>query len=164
MTSKLDLRKSFNPLVTKAENLLIDQQKMREIFYDSYGKREMKDAAKKEQNKNILAEMSGDGANVYALWSRSQKSNQWELKYIGQRSRTGIKRRLHEHLFFKHEKTGSQLEKIKGELKMNKVIGITTIAIIPNELRSAVEESLIIKSEKGLRNGLWNVHGSKRRK
>ncbi|AOW16725.1 hypothetical protein LPB03_04255 [Polaribacter vadi] len=65
------------------------------------------------------------------LYEKKNKK-EWELKYIGQRKSKFIKDRLRQHLFKKHNKTGTQLDKVLLELKKVNEIGIKLFSVIPD--------------------------------
>lgn len=108
-------------------------------------------------NSQILGQVLKGGANIYALWIKRGEAAFWELVYIGQRKDTQIRSRIQQHLFKKHERTGSQLTNVQDALNSGYQIGVTVILVKPDELRTAVEERMItVMKKKGL--CTWNIH------
>jgi len=152
MIKQLDCTDEFNELVGNCESALFNQEKI-EFYHKGCELEEMKKAFKQNiEQMNLL----DSNTNIYALWSKSINGD-WNLKYIEQRKRGSIKQRIREHLFYKNEKTGSQLKNIQKEIKNGNNIGVTVVAVFPDELRSAIEESLISKQDN---KSLWNIHSS----
>ena len=94
-------------------------------------------------NDATIAQEVGDGANIYAIWSRASNSDQWEVMYIGQRSKGKVIERIKQHLFKTPNGTQSKLAKVKELVAINHQIGISTILITPDPLRLSVEDQLI---------------------
>jgi|LakMenEpi03Aug12_release.lakeMendotaPanAssembly.Ray.scaffolds.fasta_scaffold880501_1 hypothetical protein len=80
--------------------------------------------------------------NIYGLLTKKDNS-EWELRYVGQRKSNDITQRLRQHLITKHERTGSQLEKVKKELESNIQVGIKLTSVLPDKLRHYYEEKLL---------------------
>ncbi len=60
--------------------------------------------------------------NLYALCVKKMNS-EWKIKYIGQRKCEGILTRLRQHLLDNNDgKTGSKLDNVKKELKINRTL------------------------------------------
>jgi hypothetical protein len=102
----------------------------------------------KQNNENMLPK---NNANVYAIYVNQ------ELVYIGQTKSSLSTTRLTNHLFYKHEKTGSKLAKVKESIKESKTISISYISVEPESLRHYIEDELIKKYT--LTNTLWNIQG-----
>jgi hypothetical protein len=155
---KLDLTKQFDLLIFEAEKELTEEGNVCEIEYKT--NKITKEVLGKayEYNAKTLDKILEGGANIYALWVKKAGTNKWLLMYIGQRKLQFIRSRLVQHLFQKNEQTGSQLEKIKKEVKEKNKIGVTVIKVLPDELRQSVEERLIGIS-KTKNNCFWNIHG-----
>lgn len=154
---EVDLTKDFNKLVRRCKSLLFKQNDIIPIRYSSH-KKNIRERVKESRNinKEAISKLVNNGANIYALWIKRAKGK-WELKYIGQRKESGIRERLCQHLFSKHKKTGSQLEKIKREVRENHKIGVSCIRVVPDAMRSSVEEGLISRHKGQL---LWNTHNT----
>ncbi|MCF6289018.1 MAG: hypothetical protein L3J53_07280 [Proteobacteria bacterium] len=56
------------------------------------------------ENESTLDQEVGDDANIYAIWSRASSSEQWQVMYIGQRSKGKIIERIKQHHFQKTRK------------------------------------------------------------
>jgi len=114
-------------------------------------------------NNTLPDTLAGKQFNLYAIWVRECGSSEWSLRYIGERSTRkstgeGCKR-LQEHLFKKpHERTGSQLEKVREAIARGAELAVTTVLAAPESMRLAAEEELIGRS---FAQGhlLWNTHG-----
>lgn len=91
--------------------------------------------------------------NIYGLLTKTSNSK-WELRYVGQRKSKDITQRLRQHLITKHSKTGSQLEKVKKELKTDLQIGVKLISVMPNELRHYYEVKLL----QDIKTIDWNIN------
>lgn len=154
---EVDLTKDFNKLVRGCESLLIRQSDIIPIRYLSH-KKDIREGVKESKNinKEAISKLVNNGANIYALWVKRAKGR-WELKYIGQRKESGIRERLCQHLFSKHKKTGSQLENIIREVGENHKIGVSCIRVVPDAMRSSVEEGLISEHKDS---PLWNTHNT----
>lgn len=155
MNNSLNLEKQFNVLVKKCADSLLESQEPQIIEYIGHSPKQMKESRNVESNKLVLGSIKENGSNIYAIWSKKKSGSRWKLKYVGQRSRLAIKQRLREHLFWKNKQTGSQLENVRKEIKGKHIIGITTIDVYPDELRSSLEERLIrtVPDNKEL----WNI-------
>ncbi len=90
--------------------------------------------------------------NLYGILIKELNSEEWELKYIGQRKSKFIKDRLRQHLIKKHIKTGAQLDNVNRSLKIGRQIGIKLFAVEPDELRQYYEQKLL----QNIQNVNWN--------
>ncbi len=155
--ASLDLTTVLEKFVGKAERLLLDHDRIAEIQYDISGAMNFVETMKASKNSNnkVLAELLRDSANIYAIWGRRDAMSGWKLYYIGQRKSHNIRQRLIEHLFYKHDRTGSKLEAVRGLVREGFQVGISVVHVLPDEVRSAVEELLIRANRPE-----WNIHGS----
>ncbi|HIP28554.1 MAG TPA: hypothetical protein EYG82_05200 [Sulfurovum sp.] len=96
-------------------------------------------------NSNALPK---NDANIYAIFIDNI------LVYIGQTKSSLNSTRLTNHLFYKHPKTGSKLDKIKLCVKNNNSISTSYIAVKPESLRHYIEDELITKYTPE-----WNIQG-----
>lgn len=148
---KLDLVREFGELVRCAKAELTYEKGITQIKYpyskisDNY-----------EWNSAAIDKILQNGANIYALWTMDDNTH-WHLVYVGQRKSKEIRSRLIQHLFKKSEKTGSQLQNISEAVSQKLKIGISTILVEPDELRTSVEERLITEF-KSLGLCKWNIH------
>lgn len=155
MKKILDCTDDFNKLVSDCEENLFNQDVI-EFVHNGYTAIEMKKAF--EQNSEQMSQLNSD-VNIYALWSKEGDDEEWSLKYIGQRKKGSLHQRIQEHLFYKNKETGSRLKKVQEEIKNGNRMGVTAIGVLPDELRSAVEESLISINNTG---DLWNIHSNRK--
>lgn len=102
----------------------------------------------KNNNKNVLPK---NNANIYAIYLNQK------LVYIGQTKSSLSTTRLTNHLFYKHEKTGSKLKNVKESIKNGNSISISYISVKPESLRHYIEDELIKKYT--LLDTLWNIQG-----
>ena len=108
------------------------------------------------ENKSVIEQEVGEGANIYAIWSRASNSDKWVVMYIGQRSKSKVIERIKQHLFKTPSDTESKIEKIKEHLNNNYEIGISTIFVSPDPLRLSVEDQLIFNNTDNASNLPWN--------
>lgn len=154
-----DLTEEFSKLVDRCSPALITNALPVQIVYGST------DIAMFEtQNESALSQAIGEGANVYAIWTRSDLEAQWTLEYLGQRKRENSKERIKQHLFRKSEGTESKLERVREAVRLGRRVGISTILVWPDFLRTSVEQALIEKHKATTGWVKWNTHGNKKRK
>lgn len=109
----------------------------------------------KAVNENFLKTLRGRG-NVYAIYLRNSKQNEWISVYVGQRKSANLRERISHHLLSKHEKTGSMLAAVQTAVAAGGEIGLSFIKVHPESLRLYVEESIIASHKTSLP---WNTHG-----
>jgi len=109
-----------------------------------------------KKNNSFLSTASGV-ANVYAIFAAENGSNEYLLRYVGQTKKRYARERLKNHLFKKHEKTGSKLKDVTDHIKAGGRIKAAWINIEPESLRHFVEEELIGKCDPK-----WNKHSKKK--
>ncbi|WP_148040501.1 hypothetical protein [Marichromatium sp. AB32] len=107
-------------------------------------------------NEKAIRQEVGDGANIYALWSRDNDSDSWRTMYIGQRTQRFVIERIKQHLFNTPNGTQSKLEKVRLLAQEGKQIGITTVLINPDPLRLSVEDQLIYSNTSTNTDLPWN--------
>ena len=108
-------------------------------------------------NERIFEEIKGT-ANVYAIFTASNRPNNFSLRYIGQTKAKLAKTRLTNHLIKKHKKTGAKLEEIINHVKTGGLVKVSWLQIHPESLRHFVEEELINKHPEAD----WNLHARKK--
>lgn len=146
-----DVSLDFARLVVAARKRLIGSH----VSEIKYSKTKVSDQI--SDNRPVLSEILEHGANIYALWTRKTSKESWRLMYVGQRKSDAIYSRIIQHLFTKSKKTGSKLEQVKSATARGEQIGLTTVHVLPDELRTSVEERLIgIFKDEGLCE--WNIH------
>lgn len=153
----LDLTTELKEFAGKAAGLLLDHDRIAEIQYDLSSAKSLVETMKASRNSNskVLAELLRDSANIYAIWGRRDARSGWKLFYIGQRKADNIRQRLVEHLFYKHDRTGSKLEAVRDLVGEGFQVGISVVHVLPDEVRSAIEELLIRANRPE-----WNKHGN----
>jgi hypothetical protein len=153
--NKVDLTKELETARNKVASVLLDEARIVEMKYTNM-ERVTEEMMKESRSLNrvSLSEILKEGANIYALWVRAQNKNEWHLRYIGQRKSDGIRERLCQHLFSKHKSTGSKLARVERSLQWRGGVGVTVAYVLPDELRSSIEESLIKQF-----NPAWNKQG-----
>lgn len=151
MNIVLDLSREFNALAQQAEQALLETSPVQILNVG-------KDA--RESDYALLSKvLNVTGGNVYAIWGKRKPTDNWFPLYIGQRKQKDLKTRLTQHLFKVHPKTESKLKRVEEYVKSGGQIGVTVILIIPDELRTSVEQRLIknnINKQPGWL--LWNTH------
>lgn len=148
-----DLTDVFNSFIEKCQSSLIGCKPI-EIAYVSDDLH-----AAEPANEAALSSAINGGGNVYAIWTKTKSDTEWTLEYIGQRKRHACRERLKQHLFRKNGRTESKLRKVRDAVKASRLIGITTILVTPDELRTSVEQALIKKLEGKPGWLTWNSHG-----
>jgi len=116
-----------------------------------------------ERNEGALSRAIGEGANIYAIWTRSNSGERWKLEYVGQRKNECSRERIKQHLFRKSERTESKLELIREAVGQSLDVAISTILVWPDCLRTSVEQALIEKHKTTEGWMEWNTHGNKKR-
>jgi hypothetical protein len=109
----------------------------------------------KKANEPFLKSLRGR-ANVYALYLRRPKSDEWRPVYVGQRKSVEMRQRLTAHLICKNPGTGSMLEAVKTAVASGESVAISLILVRPDSLRLFVEETIIATHKSRLP---WNTHG-----
>ena len=109
------------------------------------------------QEKNLLPSLLGKSQiNIYALWKRANAEEEWELMYIGQRSRKSGWSRVAQHLFSTPPGTQSKLQEVRAAVDSGAQIGVTGILVEPDSMRLSVEEELISRNSLSDIHLLWN--------
>jgi hypothetical protein len=100
-------------------------------------------AALARANEALLSAFSRQ-ANLYALFTGTPGDNSHQLRYIGKTTRKLARQRLRNHLFLKHEDTGSKLAQVAQHCRAGMgVVQVAWVAIEPESLRNYLEEELI---------------------
>lgn len=148
--TKLEIEHQFSKLVAEARKKLLGSF----VIRVDYGSQLTRDRVM--LNNGLLSNASEQEANVYAIWRRKSSNQTWKLMYIGQTKSKYMYQRLVQHLFSKNPKTYSKLKEVLDSVNAGYEIGVTYIAIHPEELRTSVEERLIkiMKSEHRCE---WNI-------
>jgi hypothetical protein len=105
-------------------------------------------------NEDLLGKLRGRG-NVYALYVRASKDEDWLPIYVGQRKSINLRERISHHLISKNEQTGSMLAAVQTAVAAGQSIAISFIKVHPESLRLYVEETIIASNKASL---LWNTH------
>jgi len=151
---RTNLGKEFGKLLDQCGRLLLNENNIKEIMYLSKLRRiEKRMRAARKDNHSVIDDLLKDGANLYAIWVCKVGSKKWVLKYIGQRKDHYIRERLGQHLFHRHPRTWSQLGRVAQELQAGSRIGVSVLRVLPDELRSSIEEGLTKRNT-----NLWNIH------
>jgi len=141
----------FVSIVSVANSLLLDRAPST-IFYSN-----TTDLSENAiQNEALIRQEVGDGANIYAIWSRASNDDRWMVKYIGQRSRGKVIERIKQHLFRTPSGTNSKLQKVKELVIANNQIGISTVLVLPDRMRLSIEEQLIFDNTNTENDLPWN--------
>lgn len=56
-------------------------------------------------------------ANLYMIYTRRSVTNEWKLKYLGERKSEGMRKRITSHLINKNDGTGAKLNEVKNTLR-----------------------------------------------
>lgn len=94
------------------------------------------------RNKAVLDAVSGV-ANVYAIFTAPNDTNDFSLRYIGKTTRKLARQRIRNHLIKKNKGTGAKLDKIIAHVRSDGLVKISWVKIEPESLRNYVEEELI---------------------
>jgi hypothetical protein len=103
-----------------------------------------------EQDEDLLVNVS-KRALIYAI--HEEIESKWHLTYIGQTQAKTSRQRIRNHLFKKHEETGSKLAKVTECIKKAHKIGISIVEMEPDYMRLPIEEILIEEKKPE-----WNIH------
>lgn len=156
---KFDLSDEFSNLIDRCSSALVRSAQPVQIIYGST------DIAMYEtQNEDALSKAIGEGANVYAIWTKSDLEERWKLEYLGQRKSKCSRERIKQHLFRKSERTESKLERVREAVRLGRNVAISTILVWPDYLRTSVEQALIEEHKTTAGWVEWNTHGNKKRK
>lgn len=143
----------FESLVSDAETALLRRAPATISYTDTtdFG-------ANSQLNEDVIAREVGEGANIYALWSRARDSeeNSWQVMYIGQRTRKRVIKRIKQHLFSVPSGTQSKLEQVKQLVMNGNEIGISAVLVTPDSMRLSVEDQLIFKNTNSETDLPWN--------
>jgi hypothetical protein len=100
-------------------------------------------AALARANENLLSAFSRQ-ANLYALFTGTPGGNAHQLRYIGKTTRRLARQRLRNHLFLKHEDTGSKLAQVAEHCCSGTgSVQVAWVSVEPESLRNYLEEELI---------------------
>ncbi|GGM23792.1 hypothetical protein ACFQDN_14590 [Pseudomonas asuensis] len=95
-------------------------------------------------NKSILDSVSGS-ANLYAIFTGASGAAECSLRYLGKTTKKLARQRITNHLFRKHEKTGSKLAQVLAHACDGGTVEIAWIEVHTESLRNYLEEELIIR-------------------
>ncbi|TLP78101.1 hypothetical protein FEA48_02595 [Pseudomonas nitroreducens] len=95
-------------------------------------------------NKALLECVSGS-ANLYAIFTGELGRAESVLRYFGKTTKKLARQRITNHLFRKHEKTGSKLAQVMAHACDGGTVKISWIEIRPESLRNYLEEELILR-------------------
>lgn len=93
-------------------------------------------------NEDLLAKLSGS-ANLYAIFTAGRGAKAHRLRYLGKTTRRLARQRIRNHLFCKHEKTGSKLAQVVAHACEGGTLEIAWVSVWPESLRNYLEEELI---------------------
>ncbi|HCN46790.1 MAG TPA: hypothetical protein DIT18_14965 [Pseudomonas sp.] len=110
-----------------------------------------------KENAMLLNELGGS-ANIYAIYTSQTQDSDFTLRYIGKTTRSLARQRIKNHLFNKHEKTGSKLQQIISHVSAGGYVKVSWVRIEPESLRNYLEEELINRH----RCADWNRENAKR--
>jgi hypothetical protein len=137
----------------EAKDMLFKECNIVEVIYLPVG---IEESAKSNE---VLLKDSSMKNIVYAIWEKVKGESNFEVKYVGHAKSNGSRTRLRNHLFKKHEKTGSKLKYVTDSITSDNNIGVTFVEIDPGYFRSAIEE-YIIGSTPDL---VWNIHSKSKK-
>jgi hypothetical protein len=95
-------------------------------------------------NKSLLGSVSGS-ANLYAIFTSKDGTSESVLRYFGKTTKKLARQRVTNHLFRKHEKTGSKLAQVIAHACDGGTVEIAWIEVHPESLRNYLEEELILR-------------------
>lgn len=125
---------------------LLKEERQQSVAYPREYISPWNSAALELENRKLLDLVTGS-ANIYAIFTAPKCSTKYSLRYIGKSTRKLARQRLRNHLFKKHETTGSKLAKVKNNIESGGSIKISWITIEPESLRNYIEEELIKKNK-----------------
>jgi hypothetical protein len=95
-------------------------------------------------NQTLLAKASGS-ANLYAIFTAVCGAKEHSLRYFGKTTKKLARQRITNHLFRKHEKTGSKLAQVIDHAGGGGTVEISWVEVQPQSLRNYLEEELILR-------------------
>jgi len=95
-------------------------------------------------NNALLAKISRS-ANLYAIFTAACGVKKHSLRYLGKTTQKLARQRIRNHLFRKHEKTGSKLARMVAHACNGGSVEIAWISVWPESLRNYLEEELILR-------------------
>ncbi len=93
-------------------------------------------------NRALLEQVSGS-ASLYAIFTAGLGDRKHALRYIGKTTKKLARQRLTNHLFRKHEKTGSKLSHVVAHVRDGGAVLIAWVEVDPESIRNYLEEELI---------------------
>lgn len=103
-------------------------------------------------NRALLEHVSGS-ASIYAIFTVDYGDKKHSLRYIGKTTKRLARQRIVNHLFRKHEKTGSKLDRVVAHVRDGGAVLIAWVEVDPESIRNYLEEELIDRH----READWNV-------
>ena len=113
-------------------------------------------SANAPENDAVIKQEIGEGANIYAVWTRDKSSNPWRVMYIGQRTQQFVVERIKQHLFKTPNGTQSKIEQVTQLVQSGKEIGLSAVLVAPDPIRLSVEDQLIFRNTNSETDLLWN--------
>jgi hypothetical protein len=107
-------------------------------------------------NEAVITQEVGEGANLYALWSRDLDSDPWRVMYVGQRTRLSVIERIKQHLFKTPSGTQSKIQEVRQLVQSDKQLGLSAILVDPDPVRLSVEDQLIFRNTNTETDLPWN--------
>ena len=135
---------SLEEYLAQVEASLLSQDKRLAVNFPQASVSPWDGNALAKANQALLAQVSRS-ANLYAIFTAASGSKEHSLRYIGKTTQKLARQRITNHLFRKHEKTGSKLAQVVAHACDGGAVEIAWVSVRPESLRNYLEEELILR-------------------
>lgn len=135
---------SLEEFLSQVERHLLDPEQRVSVSFPSTATTPWDGDALTRANKSILEGVSGT-ANLYAIFTGARSETECSLRYFGKTIKKLARQRITNHLFRKHEKTGSKLAQVVAHACNGGTVEIAWVEVRPESLRNYLEEELILR-------------------
>lgn len=135
---------SLEEFLSQVERRLLDPERRVSVSFPSSATTPWDGNALALTNKSILDSVSGS-ANLYAIFTGEAGKTESVPRYFGKTTKKLARQRITNHLFRKHEKTGSKLAQVVAHTCEGGTVEIAWVEVRPESLRNYLEEELILR-------------------
>lgn len=135
---------SLEEFLSQVESMLLSPDRRFPVSYPSSAISPWAGDALACANRSLLSKISGC-ANLYAIFTGACDDDELSLRYLGKTTRQLARQRITNHLFRKHDKTGSKLSNIIAHTCCGGTVAIGWVGVSPESLRNYIEEELILR-------------------
>jgi hypothetical protein len=133
---------SLEEFLSQVEGHLLEPEQRVRVLFPATATTPWDGNALARANRSLLGSVSGS-ANLYAIFTSEDDTSESALRYFGKTTKKLARQRVTNHLFRKHEKTGSKLANIMAHACGGGTVEIAWIEVHPESLRNYLEEELI---------------------